>query len=451
MRVHRTLHMNLSQALRLQSNEVIAFVGAGGKTSAMLRLADELVAQGKRVILTMTTRLGATQIVEPSLRYTASPEFSARVRETLDKHARVFIVGDEVEQTKVAGVPREWIDQLAHANVATILYEADGARGLAFKAPAAHEPVIAPSTTLLVPVVGASIFGKPLTEASVHRAEIVAQLAGARRGEPITPLMIARVIAHDQGGLKDKPEHARVVVLVNQIETAEQLDRARELASKLLGYKRITAVALGAVRSATPIRETHRRVAAIVLAAGAGTRMSGQIKQLLPWRGKTLIENAIEIATRSQVNETLVVLGAHAETIRPVVEPTPARVVLNRNWADGHSTSIRAGLDALAPDTAAAIFLNADQPFLTSAVINAILQHYRETDEAMIAAEYAGRRGSPVLFDRKHFDALRRLTGEQGGRELLAQSPWARVSFADARLGADVDTWDEYTQLIQQE
>lgn len=441
--------MELSRALRIQPNDIVAFVGAGGKTSAMLRLADEWVAQGKRVILTTTTRLGATQIVEPSLRYTSSPAFIARVRETLNEHTRVFLVGDKVEESKVAGVPCELIDQLAHANLATIAYEADGARGLPFKAPAAHEPVIATSTTLLVLVVGASAFGKLLDDASVHRTEIVAELAGARIGEPVTPLMITRVIANEKGGLKNVPADARVIVLVNQIETAKQLDTARELAHLLLGYKRIKAVALGAVRSANPIRETHRRVAAIVLAAGAGTRMSGHIKQLLPWRGKTLIEHAIEIATQSQVNETLVVLGAFAEKIRPLVERSTARVVLNPSWEAGHSTSIRAGLNALSPETDAAIFVNADQPFLTSAVIDALLQHYRETDEAIIAAEYAGRRGSPVLFDRKYFDELRRLIGEQGGRELLAKYPIARVPFADARLGVDIDTFDEYTQMIQ--
>jgi molybdenum cofactor cytidylyltransferase len=440
--------MDLSQALRLQSNEVVAFVGAGGKTSAMFRLADELIAQGKRVIVTTTTRLGASQMIEPRLRYVSSPDFSAHVRETLNKHARAFIVGDEVEENKVAGVPREWIDQLAHASAATILYEADGARGLPFKAPAAHEPVVATSTTLLVPVVGASVFAQPLDEAHVHRPARVAELAGARLGEPVTPWMIARVIAHSNGGLKHAPLNARVNVLVNQIETLEQLDRARELARLLLGYPKINAVALGAVQATPPIHETHRRVTAIVLAAGAGTRMSGPIKQLLPWRGKTLIENAIEIATQSQVNETLVVLGAFAEKIRPLVEHS-ARIVLNRDWQAGHSTSIRAGLNALAPETDAAIFVNADQPFLTSAVLDAIVQRYRETAEAIIAAEYAGRRGSPVLFDRKHFDELMRLTGEQGGRELLAQYPIARVEFADARLGVDVDTLEEY-QVIQQ-
>lgn len=440
--------MQFHRSLRIQPRDVVAFVGAGGKTSALFRLADELASQGQRVVVTTTTHLGAAQIVQPCLRFATGGDFIARVQTALNEHARVLIVGDDAPENKVAGVPPEFIDELAALKIAdAILYEADGARRLPFKAPAAHEPVLAPSTTLLVPVVGANVFNQPLDYSNVHRAEIAAQLAGARLGEPVTPLMIARVIAHSNGGLKNQPQHARAIVFVNQVETDLQLCAARELAKRLLAYKEIGAVAIGAMQAANPIRETHRRVAAIILAAGAGTRMGGRVKQLLPWRGKTLIEHAIEIATQSQVNETVVVLGAHFESIRPVVAATSARVVLNRFWEDGQATSIRAGLNALAPEIEAAIFINADQPLLTSDVIDTILQRYRETDAAIIAAEYAGRRGSPVLFDRHHFAELANLQGDQGGRVLFAKYSIERVEFADARLGIDIDTLDEYAKL----
>ena len=192
-----------------------------------------------------------------------------------------------------------------------------------------------------------------------------------------------------------------------------------------------------------------KKIAAIVLAAGASTRMGGRVKQLLSWRGKTLIENAIELATQSHADETFVVLGAHADAIRPVVEKTGARIVVNPQWESGHATSIRAGLRALAPEIAAAIFVNADQPFLTREAINALIQRYRDTDAPIIASVFAGKRGSPVLFDRAYFAELEILRGEQGGRELLAKYPVACVEFDDARLGIDVDTWDEYEKLAQ--
>jgi len=454
--------MKLVHALRVQPRDVIAFVGGGGKTTAMFRLADELVAQGKRVVTTTTTRLSRAQIdltpIPPSplppllMLKCASGEGEGGWGvggEALSTHPHILIVGEEVEGDKVAGVPPELIDELAADDrVDAVIYEADGARLLPFKAPAAHEPVVANSTTLLAPVIGVTALGAPLDDAHVHRAEIVARLAGARLGEPVTPLIAARVLAHPDGGLKRKPQGARARVLINQVESDSQMDPARALARLLLNYDAIDAVAIGAVRNVRdPIRETHRRVAAIVLAAGAGTRVGGRIKQLLPWRGKTLIENAIDLAARSHVVETVVVLGAHAEEIRAVIQATPVRIVVNRQWEEGHSTSIRAGLNALSSRIDAAIFINADQPLLTSAVVNQIIQRYRETDASIIVPLYAGARGSPALFDRKHWSEFATLRGEQGGRELLAKYPVARVEFAEARLGTDVDTLEEYEKL----
>lgn len=426
--------MQLSQAFRLRAKEVVAFVGGGGKTTAMFRLADELVAQGKRVITTTTTHL-----------LTPLPQKGGR-----GEAPHILIVGEEVEGGRVAGIPPTLVDELStRKDVDAVIVEADGARRLPFKAPAAHEPVIPDSTTLLVPVVGITALGAPLDDAHVHRAEIIARLAGARLGEPITPTLMARVLAHAEGGLKNKPRAARAIALVNQVESDAPLDSARTLARLLLGYAEIDAVAIGAVRLVeNPIRETHRRIAAIVLAAGGATRMEGRVKQLLPWRGKTLIENAIEIATQSSVTETLVVLGAHAEAIRAVVREMPARIVLNREWEEGHASSIRAGLRALSPNVAAAIFVNADQPWLTASVLDAILQRYRETDAPIVVPFYAGKRGSPVLFDRAHFDKLLTLHGEQGGRELLGKYRVASVEFADARAGLDVDTWEDYRAIV---
>jgi len=456
--------MDLSHSLRVRPHDVVAFVGAGGKTTTLFRLADELAAQGKRVVATTTTRLGAEQTRLASrpghpfspllIQLTpggAQGEVLARVRDALAARRSLLIVGDDVGDTKVAGVPPAFVDELAaRDDLDAVIYEADGARMLPFKAPAEHEPVLAASTTLLVPVVGITAVGAPLDDAHVHRAEIVARLAAARLGDPVTPTIIARVIAHPEGGLKSKPRDARAIALVNQVADETQLDAARALARQLLGYQEFDAAALGAVRDADPIRETQRRVAAILLAAGGGTRMPGRIKQLLPWRGKTLIENAIGIAASSRVAETLVVLGAHADEIRAAIRGAPARVVLNRDWETGHASSIRAGLGALGRETDAAIFVNVDQPFLTADVIDRLVQRYYETAAPIVVPVYAGARGSPVLFDRVHFGALANLQGEQGGRELLSQyrDQIAFVEFADARLALDLDTPEEYARLV---
>ena len=109
-----------------------------------------------------------------------------------------------------------------------ILNEADGSRMRPFKAPAAHEPVIPAETTLVVPVVGADVFGQPLDAEHVHRPELVSALSGAPLGAPITPEIVARVLAHPEGGRKGVPAGARVVVLINKVESlADRRRRAR--------------------------------------------------------------------------------------------------------------------------------------------------------------------------------------------------------------------------------
>ncbi len=473
--------MQLAQALRVRAKDVIAFVGGGGKTTAMFRLADELAARNQRVITTTTTRIFAAQIkfAPHHLRYdpqVADPpapqsvavsatdpagllrgaipsgvDFLPRLGDWLAAHPHTLVIGAESDDGKALGVPPGLVDELIALDaVDAVIYEADGSRMRPFKAPASHEPVLADSTTVLVPVVGVSVVGTTLDDAHVHRAETVARLASARIGETITPEIVARVIAHPKGGLKNKPRAARVVVLINQVENDSQVGLARGLARLLLAEKEIDAVAIGAVRDPQrPIRETHRRVAAIVTAAGAGVRMPGRVKQLLPWRGQTLIENAVQVATQSSVRETVVVLGAHAQEIRAVIRDAHARVVINREWETGHASSLRAGLNALSPNMDAAIFINADQPMLTASIVDAIIQRCRETDASIVAPLYAGKRGSPVLFDRVHFEELKTLTGEQGGRELIAKysERVERVEFADARAGFDVDTPEDYAGI----
>ena len=110
----------------------------------------------------------------------------------------------------------------------------------------------------------------------------------------------------------------------------------------------------------------------------------------------------------------------------------------------GRSRSLGREIDA-------AIFVNADQPFLAPEVIDRIIQRYYDTGARIVAPLYAGKRGSPVLFDHVHFAELKNLRGEEGGREVLMKyhSQIQTVEFADARLALDVDTPEEYERSVQ--
>ncbi len=446
--------MDLIRALRIQEKEIVAFVGGGGKTTAMFRLADELVAGGRHVVTTTTTRIFTAQIALAPHHIIHSkgqttPQLINTLIEQLALHPHTLVVGEpDPESGKAFGIEPQIVAAMtALPEVDIILNEADGSRMRPFKAPADHEPVVPECTTLLVPVVGLDILGHPLTDTYVHRAERVAELAGVEVGVEVTPEIVAGVLAHRQGGLKGLPAKARVVPLINKVEGSEQLARARNLAHLLLTHQRIDAVAVGAVQHEDPITEVRGRVAAVVLAAGAAQRF-GTLKQLLPWRSDTLLGHVVDVALASQADPVVVVLGCQADACRAALGDRPVQIVVNPDWAQGQSSSVRAGLVALPPNVGAALFPLADQPGVTSTVIDALIQRHRATLAPVVWPEHEGRRGNPVLFDRVAFLQLMQLTGDTGGRPVLhAHARHAeRVTVSAPGVLFDIDTPDDYAK-----
>src|SRR5262249_25524361 len=157
-------------ALGVTGHEVVALVGGGGKTSAMFRLAREVVESGGTAITTTTTRIFGAQIALAPAHVPAGEATRERVAETLDEHQHVLVVGEtNPRDGKAEGVSLELFGRLrAWFPRACLVNEADGSRMRPFKAPAGHEPVIPSATTLVVPVVGADVFGQPLDAEHVH-------------------------------------------------------------------------------------------------------------------------------------------------------------------------------------------------------------------------------------------------------------------------------------------
>jgi len=464
--------MLLSHALRWQRKEVVALVGGGGKTSVMFRLARELTAHGLRVVTTTTTRIFVTQMAAAPHHLIAQDEDAllAHLPQTLQQHGHVLIVGGiDVAQNKAYGIEPTLVERIvALPSVDAVIIEADGARMKPFKAPAQHEPVIPSCTTLVVPMAGIEAVGRPLDAASVHRPERIAALAGAALGDPITPEMVATVLAHPEGGRRGVPPSARVVPLLNKVETGE-LATARQVAWLLLqvgaglapaqkGDRKgsplllektpIDNVVLGATEADDPAREVWGRTAAIVLAAGGATRF-GQPKLLLPWSGTTLLGQVVDRALAAgSIDEVIVVVGCEGERVAAAVSDRPVRVVVNEAWAEGQSSSVRAGLAALPTGVSAALFLLGDQPEVTPEVIEALVQRHRQTLAPIVVPSYRGQRGNPVLFDRAAFAEMGRLSGDVGGRVLIErfQQSVERVAF-DAPPPFDIDTLGDYQRF----
>ena len=441
--------MFLSHALSLGSKEVIALSGGGGKTTLMFRLAAELTAAGQRVVTTMTTRIFVSQMAQAphTLVLHGEGALLAQLPEALAEHGHVLIAGGTmVEQDKVEGVPPEFLDRIAaQPAVDVVIVEADGSRRLPFKAPAQHEPVIPSSTTVLVPVVGLDVVGKPLVAGQVHRPEIVAALSGAALGDPVTPEMIAAVLAHPEGGAKGLPPGARLVPFLNKAEDEATLAAARQIARLLLAHPIVDRVIIGAAQAPDPVIEVWGRISAVVLAAGQGSRF-GALKQVLPWHGVPLVAHVADQALACpDIDSVVVTLGAGAGQVEAALAGRRVDLVPVPDWADGQSRSVQTGLRALA-DVSAVLFLLADQPGVSPALLAALIQRHRETLAPVVAPRYRGQRGNPVLFDRSTFPEFARLIGDVGARPIIQahSDEIAWVDWPTPEITQDIDVAGDY-------
>jgi molybdenum cofactor cytidylyltransferase len=186
-------------------------------------------------------------------------------------------------------------------------------------------------------------------------------------------------------------------------------------------------------------------IAGIVLAAGTSTRM-GRQKLTLPMPdGRPLVRVAVEQILGAGLADVVVVVGSDAEAIGSTLSGLPVRVVVNPRYAEGQSTSLRAGLDALRPGTEAAVVALGDQPLPDPDVIRRLVLAFRAAGRPIAAPVYRDGRGNPVLFGAALFDELRAVTGDRGGRGVMARDP-ARVTEVpvDMPMPADIDTPQDY-------
>lgn len=189
---------------------------------------------------------------------------------------------------------------------------------------------------------------------------------------------------------------------------------------------------------------------AIVLAAGASTRL-GRPKQLVIYKGETLLARAIRLAFEASAEPVLCILGANCEPIRAAMTGNAAVAVVNERWEDGISSSIHAGLNAVnqsVPDARGALLLACDQPFITADHLRRLLQVASEPGEPIIAAStYAGVRGIPAVFPRRVFSYLYALRGDKGARALLIDPPCELIEVRFEGGEIDIDVPDDLLDL----
>jgi molybdenum cofactor cytidylyltransferase len=447
--------LTLSKALRVSQPVSIAFVGAGGKTTAIFQLARQIGP----AIVTTTTHLGPWE-AELADRYIQWSD-----EESLPEISRIdgitLITGPIDPVKKRCGSLNarqiETLRQFAESHKLPLLIEADGSRKLPLKAPAEHEPAIPKFVEMVVVVGGLSGLGQPLDEENVHRAAQFAALSGLKLGENVTAAGLAKVLNHAQGGLKNIPAGARRVVLLNQADNIERQAAAGSMISGLL--KNYDSVLVASLQN-EKIHAAFEPVAGIILAAGQASRY-GKPKQLLDFHGEPFVRRVAKTALAAGLSPVVVVTGAYAEEVESAVKDLDVQIVRNADWQEGQASSIRAGLDPLPgppPNPTKfsriwgrernVIFLLADQPQVTRHVLDALKGRHAEGLFPIVAPLVADRRGNPVLFDQITFDELRALQGDVGGRVLFRKYPLEYVPWHDESLLFDVDDEAAYRRLL---
>jgi molybdenum cofactor cytidylyltransferase len=178
---------------------------------------------------------------------------------------------------------------------------------------------------------------------------------------------------------------------------------------------------------------------AVVLAAGASTRFGG-IKQLVRIDGRPLLHTTVSRAVEIAGAATIVVLGAHAAELAPLLTHTPATVVINRDWREGIGSSIRAGIARLPAACSGVLLALADQVAVTAQDLQRLVSAWRRQPEYVAASLYAGAVGVPAIFPRSRFSELAELRGDIGARALLHRNPDRVVRVPMESAALDIDT-----------
>ena len=189
--------------------------------------------------------------------------------------------------------------------------------------------------------------------------------------------------------------------------------------------------------------------AIILLAAGSSTRM-GTAKQLLTFKAESFLSHMLNVLAEVNAGKVIVVLGANAELLEKELNNKKVFKVINNDWTEGISSSIRCGLKALAevePTCDKAIFMACDQPFVSASLINNLINMHNETGKPIVASAYANTLGIPALFHKNMFPELKELKGDTGAKKIILnhRDMVAEILFPSASI--DIDTMEDYENL----
>ncbi len=217
--------------MKIGAGDIVAFVGAGGKSSAILQITRELGEAKVPVLVAPTTKMSLSEAerVGPILVSEDKEELRAEVAEALTGEGAAVAGSAMLSKRRIGGVEPAWIPALIPDHGVTLV-EADGSRRRPTKGTASHEPLLPERATLVVAVGGLRALGKPVDEDYVHRPEVFSEITGVGPGHTIDAVAFARALL---AGLRNTPKNARRAALLADVEPGPSMARASVVAREL--------------------------------------------------------------------------------------------------------------------------------------------------------------------------------------------------------------------------
>ena len=368
--------------LRLPEHAVISVVGAGGKTSLIFAWARELASAGKNVVITTTTHMYRPERME-------------------EDGIRIVVSDDPERPDKVSAPPAEVLDSLRDT-ADVVLIEADGSRRMPLKWPADREPVIPDYTDVTVCVAGLSALGRRTADV-VYNAE---GLPDVLKRETADMNLIHAIVSSRDGGQKGVRGDFRV--FMNQVD--DDIDR---LAA---AYRMQQIFAVMGIQSAWgTLMPEEPKIAVILEAAGNSTRFGSNKLLHIMDDGRPMIASIFDAVRPLDVYKKILV--TQYDDIAEMAAGFD--VVMNDRPDLGISRSMQLGL-AAAGDADAYMFCVCDQPGLSTSTIKKLIEAYKKGTAGIVSLAWQGKMCNPKIFSSRYKEELMRLSGDTGGRQILA-------------------------------